>query len=113
MPGVRLEFVGRLGGSPWTRVSRVRADSRTVIVKEFSGSAGERWRRESAALSVLPAEAPAPRLITAVAAPPVVVMSDLGSGASVADALLGPDPGTAADAVVEWAKAIAELHRVT
>jgi hypothetical protein len=40
-------------------------------------------------------------------------MSDLGTGTSVADALLGRDPAAAADAVVAWATAIAVLHRAT
>ena len=112
VPGARLEFLALLGSSSRSRVRRVRADSRTLIVKEFA-SLDEGWVRECAALSVLPAEARAPRLIAAGAVPPTVVMSDAGSGASVADALLGPDPVAAADAVVEWATSIAMLHRAT
>jgi hypothetical protein len=112
LPGARLEFVGLLGGSRRSRVRRIRADSRSLIVKEFTAS-DEGWIRESAALSVLPAEVLAPRLIVAGALPPTVVMSDVGSGPSVADALLGHDAAAAADAVVRWAAAIAVLHRAT
>jgi hypothetical protein len=112
VPGVRLEPLALLAGSSRSRVRRVRADSRTLIVKEFTGS-GEGWARESAALSVLPAEVRAPRLIAAGADPPTVVMSDVGTGASVADALLGPDPVAAADAVAQWATSIGVLHRAT
>jgi hypothetical protein len=112
LPGARLELLGVLGGSSRSRVRRIRADSRILIVKEFTGS-DEGWARESAALSVLPAELPAPQFIAAGAIPPTVVMSDVGPGASVADALLGQDPAAAADAVVAWATAIAVLHHVT
>jgi hypothetical protein len=112
LPELRLELVGLLGGSGRSRVRRFRADSRTLIVKEFTG-VGEGWVRESAALSVLPSAVPAPRLVAVGAVPPTVVMSDAGSGASVADALLGHDPAAAADAVMAWAMAIAALHRAT
>lgn len=90
----------------------MRADRETFIVKEFVGS-GEGWIREAAALSIMPSGAPTPRLVAAGGVPPIVVMSDAGPGASVADALLGADGGVAADAVVAWATAIASLHRAT
>lgn len=112
LPATRLEVLDQLGGSTRSRVRRVRDDHGTMIVKEFVSS-GDGWTRETAALSVLPAAAPAPHLVTAGAVPPVVVMSDAGTGTSVADALLGPDPVTAADAVVAWAEAIAGLHLAT
>jgi hypothetical protein len=112
LAGARLEFVGLLGGSSRSRVCRIHADGRPLIVKEFTGS-DEGWVRESAALSVLPARVRAPRLVAAGAAPPTVVMSDLGTGTSVADALLGRDPAAAADAVLAWATAIGVLHRAT
>ena len=112
LPGARLELLDLLGGSSRSRVRRIRADRRTLIVKEFTGS-DEGWVRESAALSVLPSEVRVPRLVAVGAVPPTVVMSDAGPGASVADALLGRDPDAAADAVVAWAEAIAVLHRAT
>jgi hypothetical protein len=112
LPGARLELVDQLGGSRRSRVRRVRADSDSLIVKEFAGS-DEGWVRESASLSVLPGEVRAPRLVAAGAVPPIVVMSDLGRGTSVADALLGKEPAVAADAVVQWATAIGVLHRAT
>ncbi len=112
LPGRRLELLDVLGGSNRSKVRRVRADGDTLIVKEFV-EPGDGWVRESAALSVMPAVAPTPRLVAAGAAPPLVVMSDAGRGASVADALLGPDPAVAADAVVAWARAIGTLHRAT
>src|SRR5689334_6121480 len=97
LPGVRLESVERLTGSDRSDVRRVRLgtadgdDRETVVVKSFLGG-GEGWARESAALSVLPDGAPAARLLRSGAEPPVLVLSDLGSGPNVSDALLGDDP---------------------
>ena len=112
LPGLRPESVTPLGGSHRSRVSRVLADSRSYVVKQFTG-AGEGWVRECAALAILPDRVLAPRLIAASPDPPTVVMSDLGPGHSVAEALLGTDPATAAEAVVQWATAIAVLHHAT
>jgi hypothetical protein len=115
LPDVRLEPVERLSGSDRSDVLRVRlyragADPETVIVKSFR-QAGEGWVRESAALSILPANAPAPRLLREGAEPPVIVLADAGRGSSLADALLGDDAADAADAVARWAEALAGLHR--
>lgn len=112
LPGAHLETIDELGGSKRSRVRRVLTGGRSLIVKEYL-AAGEGWVRESAALSVLPAGVRAPRLVAAGAEPPIVVMSDEGSGGSVADALLGRDRATAADAVCAWATAIGALHRET
>src|SRR5689334_2327080 len=111
-PGRSVTVMATLGGSNRSVVRRVLAGGRHLIVKEYL-QADEGWVRERAALSVLPSEVPAPRLLAASAIPPVVVMSDLGDGPSVADALLGTDPAAAADAVVAWARTLAGLHRAT
>lgn len=115
LPDVRLESIDRLSGSDRSDVQRVRlhrpgADPQTVIIKSFR-DAGEGWVRESAALSVLPAAAPVPTLLSAGAEPPVVVLADAGDGPSVADALLGGSAAVAAEAVAQWAEALAALHR--
>lgn len=115
LPGTPLTALADLGGSSRSAVRRVAAGAGTLVVKAYRGS-GEGWVREAAALSVLsalPAAVPAPRLVADGAAPPVVVMSDLGGGSSVADALLGTDPAEATDAVVAWAVAVAAVHRAT
>ena len=112
LPGRRLEHVELLGGSHRSVVRRLLADGRPLIVKTFT-EPGEGWARETAALSVIPAGVPAPRLVVAGAVPPTVVMTDAGSGPSVADALLGTDPAAATAAVLAWATAIAALHRAT
>ena len=108
LPGEEVELVGELGGSRRSRVTRVRAGTRTLIVKEFVDSPGG-WVRESSALTVLAGRVPVAGLVAA--AEPTVVMADLGGGPSVADALLGTDPEAAAAAVESWAVAIARLHQ--
>lgn len=112
LPGTPLESLTTLGGSDRSTVQRVSAGPRTLIVKTFA-EAGRGWVRESAALSVMPPEAPAPRLVAAGEDPPVVVMCDLGTGGNIADALLGDDPDVAQRAMVCWATSIAVLHAST
>jgi hypothetical protein len=80
-----------------------------VIVKWFNG-AGEGRAREAAALSVLAGAAELPRVLAESADPPVVVLTDLGDGPSLADALLGNDPHGAEVALVRWAQSLARLH---
>nr|WP_296066917.1 phosphotransferase [uncultured Actinoplanes sp.] len=111
-PGIELDVVDTMVGSSRSRVRRVRAGAATVILKEYL-QAGEAWARETAALSILPPAAPAPRLIASRDAPPAVALADAGTGGSVADALLGDDPDRAGEAVVTWARTVATLHRVT
>jgi hypothetical protein len=114
LPGTTLTAVADLGGSGRSAVRRVTAGADTLVVKAYKQSGG--WVREAAALAVLtalPSAVPAPRLVADGPAPPVVVMSDLGGGPSVADALLGTDPVAAADAVGSWAVAVAAVHRAT
>lgn len=115
-PDVRLSKPERLGGNERTRVQRITADypdgtRSSLIAKQYS--AGEGWVRESAALSVLPPTLLAPRIVAAQTAPPILVISDLGVGPSVADALVGRDPDAADRAVSAWAQAIALLHCAT
>ena len=57
-------------------------------------------------------DAPTAGTIAESADPPIVVMTDR-PGPSVADALLGHDAQDAADAVAQWATAVATLHRST
>lgn len=116
LPGVTVSPVVALGGSNRSAVRRAvitrpGEPPTTVIVKTFDHPAS--WARESAALAVLPPDTPAPRLLAAGPVPPVVVMSDLGTGTNVADALLGADPAAAESAVYAWVDAIAAVHRAT
>lgn len=116
LPGAALAELGVLGGSHRSEVRRVRAswpDRETTVIAKRFGSAGEGWVRECAALSILPEGAPAPRPVAECAEPAIVVMSDLGSGPAVSDALLADDPVHAAEAVQLWAQTVGELHRAT
>jgi len=111
LPG-DLEVLGELGGSSRSQVHRVRVGGATVIVKRFVAE-GEGFAREAAALSVMPPEAPTPRLLGESTQPPAVVLSDAGTGRSVADDLLGADPAAAGASLFSWARAIALLHDCT
>lgn len=116
LPGMTLSPLDVLGGSSRSSVRRARVTqagglSTTVIVKTFHQPTG--WVRESAALAALPSHTPAPRLLAARSSPPVVIMSDLGQGPSVADALLGADPAAATWAVFAWVDALANVHVTT
>ncbi len=118
LPGVRIEPVETLRRTERSEVLRVRAvrpcwsGAQMLIVKAFP-DAGEGWVRESAALAAAPDSAPVPRLVAASADPPVVVMTDAGTGPSVADVLLGGDAAEARTAVGQLAAALAGLHLST
>jgi len=115
LPGVRIDPVEWLRQTQRSEVLRVRAvrpgrsEPEMLIVKLFP-DASEGWVRESAALAAAPAGAPVPRLVAAGASPPVVVMTDAGTGRSVADVLLGGDAAEAGAAVERLAAALAMLH---
>jgi hypothetical protein len=117
LPGVRLSRPQELGGNDRSVIHRVTADypdgTRTSLITKQYVSAGEGWVRESAALEVLPRSVAAPRIVAKQAAPPLLIISDLGTGPSVADALLGNDAAAAARAVSAWATAMARLHVAT
>jgi Phosphotransferase enzyme family len=117
LPGVRLFRPESLSGNDRALVHRVAAEypdgTRTSLITKQYQSAGEGWVRESAALTVLPRSIAAPRIVATQDAPPVLVLSDLGTGPSVADALLGRDAEAAARAVSAWAAAMAQLHAAT
>lgn len=116
LPDVQLSKPRRLGGNERTQVQRFAADypdgnHGSLIAKQYS--AGEAWVRESAALAVLSSAISVPRIVAAQSAPPVLILSDLGEGPSVADALIGRDPAAAEHAVCSWAHAMARLHGAT
>ncbi|HET7012510.1 MAG TPA: hypothetical protein VFI65_01275 [Streptosporangiaceae bacterium] len=115
VPAAGLESAGWLRRTERTQVLRVRATGSgwsgpdTLIVKLFP-EPGEAWARESAALIAAPATAPMPELIAVGDDPPVVVMTDAGGGASLADVLLGDDATAAGRGVEDFAAALARLH---
>jgi hypothetical protein len=118
LPDAGIEHVEWLRRSGRSQVLRVRAEGpgwpepQALIVKLFP-DAGEAWARESAALTAAPASAPVPNLIAAGTDPALVVMTDAGSGPSLADVLLAGDPAAAGAAVEEFATALARLHLST
>jgi hypothetical protein len=94
-----------------TLVLRARAgDGRSVILKSplEAGPA-----REPAALRVLRGVPGVATLLAEASDPPVLVLADLGTGASVADALLGTDPAAAEAALGAWATALGTLQAAT
>lgn len=110
--GVPVERREALRGGNRANVQRLALPDSTAVIKEFH-QLREEWAREAAALQILPRTVLAPRLLAASAHPPILVMTDLGSGRSVADALLGNDPELARSAVLGWAAALAHLHSDT
>jgi hypothetical protein len=117
LPGWRAERAETLGGSDLSVVQRLavldeKLQRTSIVAKLFTGP-GDGPVRESAALASLPPGLPVPRLLAEQARPPLLLLSDAGTGPSVADALLGRDPAVAAQAVFDWADAIARLHAAT
>jgi hypothetical protein len=99
LPGWRVREAATLEGSDRAVVQRLsvlddHGGQASVVAKLFT-TAGEGPVREAAALSSFPPGLPVPRLLAEQAQPPLLVMTDAGAGPSVADALLGGDPGTA------------------
>jgi hypothetical protein len=118
LPDLRVEAAETLRRSERSEVLRVRVDGPgwpgppTLIVK-LCPDAGESWARETAALTVMPGTAPVPRLIAASTDPPAIVMTDAGSGPSLATALLDGDAAQAAAATGQLAESLAALHLAT
>jgi len=117
LPRWQVEHGVTLAGGDETVVQRLTVrdgeQRRTsVIGKLFTGS-GDGHIRESAALASLPSGLPVPRLVAEQARPPLLLLNDVGTGPSVAGALLGVDPTAAARAVSDWAATMATLHAAT
>lgn len=115
LPDADIEVDGLIRESRWSTVARVRTTApgwsgpETLIVKRYP-EAGAEWAREGAALAVAPAEAPVPRLVASSHSPPLVVMTDAGTGPSVADALLSDSAEGARAALDGFADALATVH---
>lgn len=115
LPGTEVEPVERLRAGDRSSVERVRLNGGadgpcTAVVKRFH-HAGEGWVRETAALDTLPPEV-APQVLAADRDARVVVLTDLGDGPTLADALLDDDRDAAHSALDGWAEALARLHTV-
>ena len=82
--GRSLTDLGGLGGSQRSGVRPARDGTSTVVVKSYAAGSRESWAREAVGLGVAGALGLAPRLLAVSDEPPVMVMEDLGSAASVA-----------------------------
>lgn len=108
----QVEQLAELGGSRRSVVRRVRAGTETFVVKEYLRPEEMTWSREAAGLKAA-GGVRAPRLFGVCEDPAVVVMSDLGPGPNVADALLGTDAVLGRDRILAWAHAVGELQAHT
>lgn len=115
---VHLQPVEPLGGSTRSDVWRVRVHTRqplanaprTLVVKQYNGDNPAPWAREVSGLEAADDPAIAPRIHGVLPDPKLVVLEDLGTRSSVADALLGRSPSNAARAVYAWTDSMARLH---
>lgn len=108
-----------LGFEGWDRVERLPGgrggagvawkDGRAHVVKRYSTD-GAGGARERAALSALDGATGTPRLLAEADDPPSLVMTFIPGEGSLADALLGSDPGVASHALLRWAEALGALH---
>jgi hypothetical protein len=100
------------GGGDWSVILRC-GDSTggTVIVKAYPQTAEGRssFAAEAAGLQVASGSGLAPDFLAADERLQMVVMSDLGTGGSLADALLGDSAAAASSALLAWAAACARL----
>jgi hypothetical protein len=87
----------------------------TVVVKSYPGDAEGTtgFALEAAGLAVSAGSGLAPRLLAASGGDLTVVMSDLGSGSSLADVLLGDSAADARRTLLDWARACGELSAAT
>jgi len=100
------------GGADWSVVLRCRdTASGSVIVKSYPHTAEgtSSFAAEAAGLQVASGSGLTPDLLAADQHLQTVVMSDLGTGGSLADALLGDSAAAARTALLAWATACARL----
>ncbi len=105
-----------LGGSERSAVLRCRRpDGATVVVKSYKRTAAgaESFTAEAAGLAFTSESGTGPRLLAASYQARLVVMSDLGSGPSLADVLLTGPADAAASALLSWTRACGELAVAT
>jgi hypothetical protein len=101
-----------LGGSERSAVRRCwMPDGGTVVLKTYPDSAEgrESFAAEAAGLALTGDAGTGPRLLAASQPDRLIVMSDLGSGPSLADLLLTGSAEAAGAALLGWAKASGEL----
>jgi len=110
--GMALSEPAKLGGSDRSAVLRCRRpDGGTVVVKSYPRTivGAESFTAEAAGLAFTSESGIGPRLLAASPQARLVVMSDLGSGPSLADVLLTGPADAAASALLSWARACGDL----
>lgn len=112
---------GAAGVSELTRVAELARSERTVVwrvsdgrdsfvLKVYLSSEGNGWAREASALEAASSSLVSANIVAVCADPQLILMSDLGVGHSLADALLGDDSSIAQSALDAWASGLARLH---
>jgi hypothetical protein len=105
--GRRLAALERLGGSDRSVVLRCQDEAGgALVVKTYpaDGTGPASFAAEAAGLTVASGTGLAPELLAADSGSLTLVMSDLGRGPSLADALLGSSADTAGRALLGWAR---------
>lgn len=94
-----------LRGSDRSTVLRCQVPGGTVVVKKYPDGAASSFAREVAGLTALDRT---PELLAVDRDHRLVVMSDLGTGPTLADLLLGVDADTAWAGALEWVDALGD-----
>jgi hypothetical protein len=103
--GVPVTDPEPLGGSNRSLVLRCRTPGGPVVVKKYPDGSSTGFTREVAGLTALDH---VPTLLAVDRENGLVVMSDLGTGPTLADLLLGDDPAAAWAGALEWVEALAD-----
>lgn len=113
--GGEVTLVGQLSGSDRSTVLRVQTDHPghpTAVIKRFTRpdharrSGGYGYAREYAGLRTIPG---GPELLAADHDQVMLIMSDVGPGPGLSEALLGDDPDLAWTRSAEWATALGRV----
>ncbi|NUU17156.1 hypothetical protein HP550_07825 [Cellulomonas humilata] len=94
-----------LDGSERSVVLRAHVPGGTVVVKKYPDGTSAAFAREAAGLSAL---AHTPELLALDRDHGLLVMSDLGTGPTLAELLLGDDPEAAWEGALSWVAALAD-----
>ena len=103
--GVPVSDPQPLGGSTRSEVLRCRVPTGTVVLKRYPDGSSATFAREVAGLTALDHT---PDLLAVDRAAGLVVMSDLGTGPTLADLLLGDDGAAAWAGALEWVEALGD-----
>ena len=105
-----LTRVAELARSGRAVVWRVSDGRDSFVLKVYLSSEGDGWAREASALEAASCSEVSADIVAVCADPHLILMSDLGAGCSMADALTGDDASVAQSALDSWAFGLARLH---